>query len=123
MPTVNKKQKRYPWQPAQKPFEQMKDRAWSQALYNSWRWRKLAKAEIMQEPYCAECYKKGIVNTENLQRDHVDGFTNEDEFWNGRRQTLCRWHNMNKAQRKGAETINKLTGKGQKGGAAGSSTG
>ena len=107
MPTVNKKQKRYPWQSAPKPFEQMKDRAWSQALYNSWRWRKMAKAEIVQEPYCAMCYEHGIVTTDNLQRDHVDGFTNEDEFWNGRRQTLCKWHNMNKAQRKGAEATNK----------------
>ena len=87
----------------------MKDRAWSQALYNSWRWRKLAKAEIMQEPYCAECFRHGVVTTENLQRDHINGFTTEDEFWNGSRQTLCKWHNMNKAQRKGAKTTNNKT--------------
>jgi len=78
-------------------FESIKNRAWSQALYNSQRWRKMAKYEIMQEPYCVLCKQKGIVTTDNLQRDHINGFATEDEFWNGARQTLCKWHNMQKA--------------------------
>ena len=108
MATVNKTSKRYPWnpKPEQEMFTRVKDRAWSQALYNSQRWRKLAKYEIMQEPYCAECFSKGMVRTDNLQRDHVDGFTNEEEFWNGRRQTLCKKCNMRKASKKSAAKLN-----------------
>jgi hypothetical protein len=109
MPTVNKKSKAYPWKPKAAPmFESIKNRAWSQALYNSQRWRKMAKYEIMQEPYCVLCKQKGIVTTDNLQRDHINGFATEDEFWNGARQTLCKWHNMQKARSKGGEVAAKM---------------
>ena len=104
MPTVNKTSKPAPWKPSREPFENQERRAWRTALYNSWKWRKLAKAEILQEPQCAECAKVGIVTTDNLQRDHVNGFNDEHEFWFGERQTLCKWHNMQKAGIEGNRT-------------------
>lgn len=94
MPTLHKTTKRPPWAGEKIAFA--KDE-WRTALYNSTRWRKLAKAEIRQEPMCAECLINGVVNTEQLQRDHITGFNNEQEFWEGKRQTLCKRHNMVKA--------------------------
>ncbi len=94
MPTLHKTTKRPPWTKEKEAFS--KD-AWRTALYNSPRWRRMAKAEINMQPYCVECHSKGIVTTTNLQRDHVHGFTNEQEFWEGERQTLCKRHNMVKA--------------------------
>ena len=94
MPTLHKTTKRPPWTGEKVAFA--KDE-WRTALYNSTRWRKLSKAEILSEPMCAECLLNGIVNSEQLQRDHVNGFANEQEFWEGKRQTLCKRHNMVKA--------------------------
>ena len=104
MPTVNKRSKPAPWKPKREPFENQERRAWRESLYNSWKWRKMAKVEIMNEPQCAECARHGIVTVENLQRDHVNGFETEHEFWFGERQTLCKWHNMQKAQKLGGKT-------------------
>ena len=101
MPTVNKKSKRYPWLPERKPFERKKGDQWRDKLYNSRTWRELREYELINEPYCAHCIKEGIVTTDELQRDHVNGFSNEYEFWNGERQTLCKYHNTLKAGDKG----------------------
>ena len=106
MPTVNKTSKPAPWKPKRDPFENQERRAWRESLYNSWKWRKMAKAEIMNEPQCAECARHGIVTVDNLQRDHVHGFETEHEFWFGERQTLCKWHNMQKAGRQGNKQKN-----------------
>ena len=106
MPTVNKTSKPAPWKPKREPFENQEGRAWREALYNSWRWRKMAKAEILNEPQCAECARHGIVTIDNLQRDHVNGFETEHDFWFGERQTLCRWHNTQKAGKQGNKQKN-----------------
>ena len=106
MPTVNKRSKPAPWKPKREPFESQERRAWRESLYNSWKWRKMAKAEIMNEPQCAECARHGIVTVDNLQRDHVHSFETEHEFWFGERQTLCKWHNMQKAGRQGNKQKN-----------------
>lgn len=106
MPTVNKKSKPAPWKPKREPFENQDRRAWRESLYNSWKWRKMAKAEIMNEPQCAECARHGIVTTDNLQRDHVHGFETEHDFWFGERQTLCKWHNTQKAGKQGNKQKN-----------------
>jgi len=58
--------------------------------------------EIADEPFCIECYtKRDMLVTDGLQRDHVNGFTNEHEFWHGERQTLCKPCNMSKAGKAG----------------------
>jgi 5-methylcytosine-specific restriction endonuclease McrA len=66
----------------------------------------MAKVEILNEPQCVECARHGIVTTENLQRDHVNGFNDEHGFWFGERQTLCRWHNTQKAGKEGNKAKN-----------------
>ena len=76
---------------------------WRTRLYNSPRWRRMAKAEINTEPYCVECAANGVSTTDSLQRDHVNGFSNEQEFWEGARQTLCKRHNMQKAGKWGGK--------------------
>lgn len=91
-----KETKRPPWLLPKEKVAFSKE-AWRAALYKTHRWAKLAKAEINNEPMCAICALNGVVTTENLERDHVNGFANEDEFWDGPRQTLCRRHNRMKA--------------------------
>jgi hypothetical protein len=108
MPTINKSSKPYPWtRPKEVAFAKEQ---WRTKLYNSQRWRKLSKMEIADEPFCIECYtKRDLLVTDGLQRDHVNGFTNEHEFWHGERQTLCKPCNMSKAGKAGR---NKQTGGG-----------
>lgn len=95
-----KESTRPPWASERQAFA--KD-SWRVDLYNSRRWRILSKMEIANEPYCAACYAKGVLTIDNLQRDHINGFTNETEFWEGPRQTLCKPCNMSKAGRKGGK--------------------
>lgn len=98
MPTVNKTTKKAPWHSERKPFDRKASgQQWRDKLYNSSAWRKMRAAELIEEPYCVACHAEGVVTTDNLQRDHVNGFSNEAEFWNGPRQTLCKYHNTVKA--------------------------
>ena len=98
---VDKSSKRAPWRGTEPVAFAKED--WRTALYNSGAWRRLAKAEINTQPYCVACAAKGIATTDNLQRDHIHGFTNEVEFWDGERQTLCKRCNMGKAGKWGAK--------------------
>lgn len=100
--------------PERKPFDRKASgQQWRDKLYNSRRWRAMRKYELLIEPYCVQCKAEGIVNTERLERDHINGFTNEQEFWEGERQTLCKYHNTLKAGDKGREAQGMRAGRGK----------
>ena len=99
MPTVKRGSIPAPWaSPKKEPFQK---EGWRTALYQSARWKKLRLIELVSEPKCAACWAKGILTTDNLQRDHINGFATEQEFWDSPRQTLCKLCNIKKAGRAG----------------------
>jgi 5-methylcytosine-specific restriction enzyme A len=57
-------------------------------LYGTSLWRKLAAAQMRRQPMCEECLRAGRVERATAA-DHVDGFTNYNEFVTGRLQSLC----------------------------------
>ena len=69
----------------------MRDRAKQpNKLYNTTRWRKLRKAQLISQPLCEMCKDIGNI-TEATVVDHVEPHRgNEDKFWTGPFQSLCK---------------------------------
>lgn len=58
-------------------------------LYWTQRWRRLAKAQLADEPLCANCLKHGRITAATVC-DHVEPHRgDEDKFWSGPFQSLC----------------------------------
>ncbi len=57
------------WVPERKAFSRPRDFS---KFYNSTRWRKVARARKVNNPYCVQCEAKGIVSP-NQVTDHIRG--------------------------------------------------
>lgn len=69
-----------------------------QPLYGTQRWRRLAKRQIAAHPLCAFCLERGMV-TRATVCDHIDPHRgDEDAFWNGPFQSLCKPHHDGEKQ-------------------------
>ena len=67
-------------------------------LYNKRRWRRMAKAQLGNEPLCAECLKQGIITAATVA-DHVEPHRGDPtRFWTGRLQSLCGPHHSGTKQ-------------------------
>lgn len=71
------------------PYPDAHDRD-SQRLYNTARWKRIRKAQLSREPWCAECRKSGIY-TEAREVDHIVPHRGDPmKFYTGALQSLCR---------------------------------
>ena len=66
-------------------------------LYGTWRWQKIRAAQLAGEPLCRMCADQGRVTPASVA-DHVEPHKgDEDKFWNGKLQSLCkRCHDSDK---------------------------
>lgn len=69
------------------------------ALYHTQRWRKLRRATLDAEPFCRMCLASGIVTSATVA-DHIVPHRGDEElFWQGERQGLCKvCHDTGKAR-------------------------
>jgi 5-methylcytosine-specific restriction enzyme A len=59
------------------------------ALYNSRRWQRVARHQLMAEPLCAFCAARGLVVPATIA-DHVEPHDGDlNKFWLGKLQSLC----------------------------------
>ncbi len=59
-------------------------------LYDNLRWRKRAKLQLIKEPLCAICLRKGII-TPATEADHIVPHKGDEQsFWFGALQSLCK---------------------------------
>ena len=59
-------------------------------LYNTARWRKASKLQLIKQPLCEDCLKRGLVTPAN-QVDHVIPHHGDPKlFWSSPRASLCR---------------------------------
>ena len=66
----------------------------SDAPYQTWRWKKLAKAWKVEHPLCEECKRKGIIKAAEVV-DHIVPWPICDDFYDrGNLQSLCAECNM-----------------------------
>lgn len=93
---------------------QQREKAWAsrqapgRGWYNTARWRKLREMQLAEHPLCEECERKGNVMPAN-ECDHITPHNwNEDAFWDGPFQSLCKPCHSQKTKRE------QLMGKGQK---------
>lgn len=62
----------------------------SQRLYSTWQWKKIRKAQLTKEPWCADCLRGGIY-TAASEVDHIVPHRGDRvKFFTGPRQSLCR---------------------------------
>jgi hypothetical protein len=74
-----------------------RDRGWRD-WYQLQRWRKQAKHQLRQQPWCLFCEQQGIATPATIA-DHVEPHHgNYSAFWFGKLQSLCaRCHSSTKA--------------------------
>jgi hypothetical protein len=59
------------------------------ALYNSGRWRRIARAQVAAEPFCRMCAERGLVVPATVA-DHIERHNGDlNKFWLGKLQSLC----------------------------------
>ena len=59
-------------------------------LYNTARWRKMSKAQLMKEPLCCDCLEIGVITPAN-QCDHVIPHHGDPvKFWSSPLASRCR---------------------------------
>lgn len=68
-----------------------KKRVDNQKEYDN-KWREYSVAYRKKNPFCVECLKEGIYNSENIHVDHIIPITEKPELkWDGNNhQSLCR---------------------------------
>jgi 5-methylcytosine-specific restriction enzyme A len=71
-------------------------------LYNNKRWRRIRNGQIMRQPLCQHCIKRGRVQPAT-DVDHVIPHKgNEELFWRGELQSLCKeCHSRKTAEEQG----------------------
>lgn len=68
-------------------------------LYNSHRWRKIRKAHLEAYPLCVMCEGQGHVTLASVC-DHIEPHKGDEElFYNGPFQSLCKLHHDSTKQR------------------------
>jgi 5-methylcytosine-specific restriction protein A len=73
--------------PQRKPWS--KPRGWRD-WYQLERWRKIAKHQLLKEPICAMCWRKGRVTPATIA-DHVEHHSGDwNRFWLSPLQSLCK---------------------------------
>jgi len=95
MPTINRKEKKKPWQPKREAHGRRKNP--NKKFYNSTRWRKTTNAFRKKNPFCKQCQDNGIVTDatgRNGVTDHISGLqylldNNIDPCDWDELQTLC----------------------------------
>jgi 5-methylcytosine-specific restriction protein A len=67
-------------------------------FYNSQRWRRVARYQLMVEPLCAFCLTRGLAVPASIV-DHVEPHHGDlSKFWMGKLQSLCATcHNRDKS--------------------------
>jgi 5-methylcytosine-specific restriction enzyme A len=69
-------------------------------LYSTRRWQEIRSAQLDAEPLCRMCAQEGIVMPANVV-DHVDAHKgDEQKFFNGEVQSLCKPCHDRHAQRR-----------------------
>jgi len=77
-------------------------------LYRTERWKKLAKAQVTDEPLCRMCLAEGVVKTAKVC-DHIEPHRGDEvKFWSGPFQSLCWRHHLVKVNH---EQYERRTGK------------
>jgi hypothetical protein len=59
------------------------------ALYGTGLWRRLSKAQLAQQPMCAECLRAGRGPVRATHADHIVPFHDYDSFVSNKLQSLC----------------------------------
>lgn len=102
-PTV----KRKPWHQSEvKQHQRVKDMRW---FYNSRKWRKFSKQFKVNNPYCIECERNGIVKPSRVT-DHIKTFEelpegfDLDNLKEEHMQPLCKKHHDSKSGRESAKS-------------------
>lgn len=91
---------RLPWDPksrTEKPKGYVRPK--SDYLYQTWRWKKIAKAWKEAHPLCAECGRKGIIKAAEVA-DHIIPWPICGDFFDtSNLQSLCEDCNREKGYR------------------------
>jgi 5-methylcytosine-specific restriction protein A len=62
----------------------------SQRLYNTWRWKRIRKAQLAREPWCADCLRDEIYMAAT-EVDHIMPHRGDPiKFYTGPLQSLCK---------------------------------
>lgn len=67
-------------------------RAIARAWYGSRRWKARRLAQLQAEPLCAYCLRDGIATPARVADHKVPHRGNEELFWDGELQSLCKPH-------------------------------
>lgn len=82
------------WVPERKAFARRKDNS---SFYNSWKWRKTAKAFRESNPCCVKCEAEGIVSATEYV-DHIERIEGGGEKYDhSNLQGLCKFHHNSKS--------------------------
>jgi 5-methylcytosine-specific restriction protein A len=83
----------------------------SQRLYNTQRWKRIRKAQLTKEPWCADCLKESRYTPATIA-DHIKPHRGDPvKFFTGKLQSLCKYDHDKK-------TAKEVFGKVSYGGAA-----
>ncbi len=75
--------------------ESKKYRRW----YNSSRWRKIREIKFAEQPLCVRCLAMGIVEEAEVLHHLVPHRGDEDKFWAGPFEQLCKPHHDSEGHR------------------------
>lgn len=74
-------------------------RAIARPWYGSRRWKARRLAQLQAEPLCAYCLREGKVTPAKVADHKTPHRGDEDLFWNGELQSLCKPHHDSDKQR------------------------
>lgn len=68
-------------------------------LYNTKRWYRRRHYQLKDNPFCSMCLQQGIYTPAKIA-DHIEAHRGDEElFYNGRLQSLCKMHHDSTKQR------------------------
>lgn len=68
-------------------------------LYNTARWRKLRDLQLSMQPLCERCLAMDIVEPATVVHHATPHRGNEELFWSGPFESLCKPHHDSEGQR------------------------
>lgn len=74
-------------------------------LYKTYRWQKIRKAHMAQQPLCVMCEQQGKLVLGKICDHIIPHKGNEELFFNGKLQSLCKLHHDSTKQRMEARKI------------------
>lgn len=82
------------WRPERVAFQRENDNS---EFYNSWKWRKKAKAYKESNPLCVHCQREGIITAVYVVDHIVPINSGGEQFDDSNSQSLCEMHHNKKS--------------------------